>query len=87
MTNMIDEIGNDQSRYCYPNTEVLINKKDIKDAALLENEEKVLTAYKLAVLNSGDYSNISQTWDANHYLSIHNFLFEELYDFAGQYRR
>ena len=98
MTNMIDEIGNEQSKKCYPGTDILINKKDIRDADELENEEKILTAYKLAILNSGNYSGLdvkldednnfdnNHCFDSKHYLSIHRFLFDELYDFAGQYR-
>lgn len=86
MTNLIDNIGNEQSGYCYPNTDVLVNKKGIMDADELENEEKILTVYKLAILNSGDYSSINMGFDVNHYLSIHKFLFDELYEFAGQYR-
>lgn len=87
MTNLIDDIGNEQSRYCYPNTDILINKKDIKDPILLESVERIITAYKLAILNSGDYSNINQTWNYDHFMSIHKFLFDELYDFAGEVRR
>lgn len=86
MTNMIDEIGSEQSINCYPGTDVLKNKRDIRDLEELESEEKILTAYKLAILNSGDYSGIQQTWDDKHYLSIHKFLFEELYEFAGKTR-
>ncbi len=87
MTNLIDDIGNEQSRYCYPNTDILINKKDIKDPILLESVERIIIAYKLAILNSGDYSNINQTWNYDHFMSIHKFLFDELYDFAGEVRR
>ena len=98
MTNMIDEIGNDQSMHCYPKTDILINKKNIRNLEELENEEKILTAYKLAILNSGDYSALDveldednhfdkiHSFDSKHYLSIHKFLFEELYDFAGKFR-
>lgn len=87
MTNLIDDIGNEQSIYCYSGTDILINKKDIKDPVLLEKVERIITAYKLAILNSGDYSNISHTWDFNHFMSIHKFLFDELYDFAGVVRK
>ena len=86
MTSSIEEIGNKPSRHCYPGTDILKNKKGIKNKEELDKEEKILTAYKLAILASGDYSNITQTWDYNHYLSIHRFLFEELYDFAGKTR-
>lgn len=87
MANLIDDIGKTQSSYCYPDTNILINKKNIKNEDKLNSEEKIITAYKLAILNSGDYSNIKQTWDVNHYLSIHKFLFDELYAFAGQFRK
>lgn len=86
MTNMIDEIGKSQSKNCYEGTDVLKNKKGITDQSVLDRTERILTAYKLAILASGDYSHIEQTWDYNHYMSIHKFLFDELYDFAGKER-
>lgn len=84
MSNQLDDVFN--NKFCYENTDVLINKLDIKDPIKLKNIEIEKTAYKLSLLNLGDYSSINQTWDVKHYLSIHKFLFDELYSFAGNYR-
>ena len=84
MRSNIDDVF--KNKFCYENSDILINKLDIRDAEELKKIEIGQTAYKLSLLNLGDYSNIKQTWDVNHYLSIHKFLFEELYSFAGEYR-
>ena len=62
---------------------VLVNKLNIKDSEELERVEREITALKLAklYLNPG-----KQTFDVEHYLSIHKFLFEDIYDFAGEIR-
>lgn len=84
MSNQLDDVFN--NKFCYENTDVLINKLDVKDPIKLKNIEIEKTAYKLSLLNLGDYPSINQTWDVKHYLSIHKFLFDELYSFAGNYR-
>lgn len=55
----------------------------MEDAKLLDKAERMITSYKLAklYLEPG-----SQTFDVNHYLSIHKFLFEDIYSFAGEIR-
>ena len=62
---------------------VLVNKLNTKDSEELERVEREITALKLAklYLNPG-----KQTFDVEHYLSIHKFLFEDIYDFAGEIR-
>lgn len=62
---------------------VLINKLGLEDAKLLDKAERMITSYKLAklYLEPGN-----QTFDVNHYLSIHQFLFEDIYPFAGEIR-
>jgi len=62
---------------------VLINKLGIEDEELLDKAERMITSYKLTklCLNPG-----SQTFDTNHYLSIHKILFDEIYPFAGETR-
>ena len=62
---------------------VLVNKLNINDSEELERVEREITALKLAklYLNPG-----KQTFDVEHYLSIHKFLFEDIYDFAGEIR-
>lgn len=72
-----------KSRYYYPNTEVLINKQNIKDINLLQKVERTVTTYKLSQL----YINpIEGCFDFDHFSQIHKFLFGDLYDFAGEIR-
>lgn len=74
------------SIYCYEGTKVLINKLDIHDDDKLKEIESEIAATKLAQLNLvPDY--VKRTWDFNHYINIHKFLFEEIYDFAGKIRK
>ena len=67
------------SIYCYPNTDVLINKLDIHDKdRLIEVEKKFVLArlYELRQNNQiGDFS-------MEHFVSIHKFLFDDIYPFA-----
>lgn len=69
---------------CYPNTTCLINKFDIRDDKKLSQIEAEITFAKAAVLESED---IKPPFDFKFYKSIHRFLFEDLYDFAGQLRK
>jgi len=69
--------------YCYPNTNVLINKFGIKDIRKLENlERKISTVKAVEFLRT----NTSQDLDFKHICSIHKFLFEDLYEWAGKIR-
>lgn len=69
---------------CYPNTTCLINKFDIKDDKKLAEVEAEITFAKAAVLES---ESVKAPLDFEYYKSIHRFLFEDLYDFAGELRK
>lgn len=69
---------------CYPNTTCLINKFDIKDAKKLSQIEAEITFAKAAVLESGE---VKPPFDFEYYKSIHRFLFEDLYYWAGELRK
>lgn len=71
------------SIYCYPNTNVLKNKLDIKDNKKLENIERKLVIVKLFELRQN--KNIGK-FNIEHFLGIHRFLFEDIYPFAGLLR-
>ena len=71
------------SIYCYENSNVLINKLDIKDPVILSNYEKQIVAIKLLALHK---KGITGNFDVNHFVNIHKFLFEDIYPFAGQFR-
>ena len=71
------------SVYCYKGTNVLKNKLDIRDFSSLmklENRIAVFKAYELRRLG------ITGNFDKQHLVSIHKFMFEDLYDFAGKFR-
>ena len=71
------------SIYCYPNSNVLVNKFDIHDNKKLASVEKKLVLLKLYTLMQNN--NIGN-FDIYHFLSIHKFLFEDIYPFAGKIR-
>lgn len=74
-----------QSIYCYPETSILINKKDIKDKIKLEKVENMLVNYKLAELISGK-EPFKRNLTYEHYIKLHEYLFGDLYPFAGKLR-
>lgn len=71
------------SIYCYKGTNVLINKFNIRDNKTLQEVEKKIVLTKLFELHKnlqiGDFSK-------SHLLSIHKYLFEDIYPFAGKIR-
>ena len=73
-----------QSMYCYPDTDVLINKLDIRDKTELEQAEEEFTAVKqMALLQEPIKGRFTKT----HLFRIHRFLFEDVYPFAGHIRK
>lgn len=72
------------SIYCYQDSNVLINKLDIKDFEKLQTYEAKITAAKLLGLRK---EGITGKFDMDHLLQIHRFLFEDIYPFAGKFRQ
>jgi cell filamentation protein, protein adenylyltransferase len=66
--------------YVYPGTNVLRNKEDIRDAEELEAFERLATANRMETLPD------SVPITAEGYCAIHRYLFQDVYDWAGQYR-
>ncbi len=81
MSRLESDLLNYDSKYL--KNGVLINKLGLEEEQALNKAERMITSYKLAklYLNPG-----KQTFDVNHYLSIHKFLFEDIYSFAGKIR-
>ena len=71
------------SKYCYENSEVLINNLGLKDREQLYQAEKKIVLAKLYELRQ---NNQIGEFDLNHFVSIHKFLFEDIYPFAGLFR-
>lgn len=78
--------------YCYPKTNVLKNKLNIKDGQLLDLIEREYTDAKAIILenriNEGSIIDLIQKPMTSQCLKdIHHFLFSDIYDFAGQLRK
>lgn len=71
------------SVYCYEGTNILVNKLNIKDSEELESYETSVVSLKLMALNK---KGITENFDVAHFVSIHKFLFEDIYNFAGLFR-
>ena len=68
---------------CYPGTTCLINKLGIRDEVALAETEAAIVFGKASLL---DQQPIAGGFDFDHYKRIHQFLFCDLYDWAGQIR-
>ena len=68
---------------CYPGTAVLINKLDIRDDKKLAQVEADVTKLRIA---QWEIRPLADTFDFEHYKAIHRYLFDDLYDWAGQVR-
>lgn len=69
--------------YCYPKTDVLINKFDIRDKEALSVTERQITALKIAKLEE---SPIRGNFDLKYLQRIHKFIFGDIYNWAGKIR-
>ena len=72
-------------KYCYPDSDVLINKYQIHDRKLLEKLEIQKVAIKLLGLDIRP-QRIKATLDIAHLTSVHKYLFGDLYEWAGTFR-
>ncbi len=68
---------------CYPGTACLINKFGIRDENALMLVEAGITAAKSAELMQNP---IAGNYDFDHLKTIHRFMFEDLYEWAGEIR-
>lgn len=68
---------------CYEGTTCLINKFNIRDEKKLSEIEAQITFAKAVMLEE---SPIEGDFDFDHFKKIHEFLFCDLYDWAGQTR-
>ena len=72
-----------QDPYCYPNSRTLKNKFDIRDYDELLEAERRLTKYRTRELFENP---IIGSFDLLHLQKIHAYLFQDLYDWAGEIR-
>jgi cell filamentation protein len=72
-----------QDPYCYPGTNVLRNKFDLRDEDQLRTTEARVAAFALFVLqDEPPYGPI----DEDRLRATHKAIFQEIYDWAGAYR-
>jgi cell filamentation protein len=64
------------SKYCYPNSDVLINKLNIQNGEDLFNAEKELTLLRLQELQDNP---IDGNFDFEHLKNIHHYIFQDIY--------
>ena len=72
------------SKYCYENG-VLINKKNIQDAAILDAFSRDVTTFRISQL-SYNHTVIKNFFRMEDYLDLHKFLFSDIFPFAGEIR-
>ena len=70
-------------KYCYPDSDVLINKFNIRDKEKLNSLEREFTFYNVVKLNKNP---IKGDFDIKHLKNIHYELFKEIYNWAGELR-
>lgn len=70
-------------KYCYPQSNVLINKLSIRNAERLAEAEKKLTMLRLLELQ---YEPVEGELDFAHLCEIHRYIFQDVYEWAGQLR-
>ena len=69
--------------YCYPDSNVLKNKLNITNSEDLAIAEREITSIKLAYAKQ---NIIEGDFDFSHLKKIHKFLFEDIYEWAGEIR-
>ena len=73
----------DNGQYCYPHTHILKNKLDIRDKdELFKVEQELSSARYFEIVKrpiAGDFS-------LQHLQAIHRYLFQDIYDWAGEIR-
>lgn len=84
MFSKYDVYTTTQSIYCYPDSNMLKNKLNIRDNKLLKTAEEEITLIKqMELLKNPIKGNFSKS----HLMNIHKFIFEDIYPFAGKIRR
>ncbi len=69
-----------QDPYCYPGTDLLRNKADLRTQAALERFERMMVRERMAQAPLA-----FEISDAG-YKAVHGYLFQDVYDWAGQTR-
>ena len=71
------------SSYCYPNSNVLINKLGIMELSELNIAEREITAIKMVAIKN---KPIKGKFEFEHLKRIHKYIFEDIFLWAGEAR-
>ena len=69
--------------YVYPETAVLRNLRDIRDAGQLDEFEAIATTRRTIEL---EHEPIGGRFDTRHLQAIHRHIFQDVYEWAGDFR-
>lgn len=75
-----------QSKYCYNDSDVLINKYGVQDQQTLDKIERNITALMLVNLQTKPLPSPNVLFSVEYFLSLHKQVFEHIYPFAGKIR-
>lgn len=70
--------------YCYPDSDVLKNKMGVRDSERLSRLERRLTMLRLLELID---KPIRGKFDLKHLQAIHKYIFQDVYEWAGEIRK
>lgn len=83
MKTISTKYGSTNSKYCYPGTDILVNKLDFREEKDLQKADETLSTYRQFELFKDP---IMGDFDMHHLQDIHFYIFQDLYDFAGKIR-
>lgn len=72
--------NSEESRYCYPGTDILINIPGLMQQKQLDAYERLVTADRLRILA---LKPLKGSFNLRHLCAIHRFIFKDVYPFAG----
>lgn len=78
-----DYFSSKDSVYCYPDSTVLRNKLNIRSQSKLDAAESKLVVLRINELTKHP---LDGGFDLNHLCSIHRYLFQDIYEWAGEIR-
>lgn len=77
-------ISMQSKKYCYPNSDVLINKLNVK----IQNKLNIVEMeYSITRLNQLQSTPVKGEFDFEHLKRIHHYIFQDIYEWAGKERR
>lgn len=86
ISSRVQEALSYQSKYCYPNSDVLINNFDIRVQSVLDKVERNVTALMLVKLQTAPIPNPKKLFTVEYFIDLHKQVFEYIYPFAGKIR-